>query len=212
MTSLNRPARLNRSLLAIVGIVLLAAGGFTLATHFGWLRVLDPAAPLVPGTDAPPTWVLVITAAVAIIFGLLCLRWLAAQLTRRPKTHTWRLERDPAHGRTDLAARTATEPFTDEISTYPGVHAARATLAGTQEAPVLALVISAEQDADLTEIRHRLDTHGLPRLRQALDLASLPVTLEFRFTTTTPPHPLKARNSRRPLSTIGQTLGSHQIV
>jgi hypothetical protein len=42
----------------------LAAGGFTLATQFGWLRVLDPAAPLVPGTGVPPTWVIVITAAV----------------------------------------------------------------------------------------------------------------------------------------------------
>jgi hypothetical protein len=35
-------------------IVPLAAGGFTLAAQFGWLRVLGPAAPLVPGTGVPP--------------------------------------------------------------------------------------------------------------------------------------------------------------
>ena len=47
MINFNRPTRLNRALLALIGIVLLAAGGFALATHLGWLRVLDPAAPLV---------------------------------------------------------------------------------------------------------------------------------------------------------------------
>jgi hypothetical protein len=32
----------------------LAAGGFTLATQFGWLRVLGPAAPLVPAPVSRP--------------------------------------------------------------------------------------------------------------------------------------------------------------
>jgi hypothetical protein len=187
MTGLNRPARLNRSLLAITGIVLLTVGGFTLATHVGWLRVLDPAAPLVPGTEQPPTWVLYTATTVAVILGLGCLGWLAAQLARRPKTHTWHLEHDPDHGHTDLAAATAVEPLTHEITTYPGVHTARATLAGTQHTPTLALVITTEQDADLTTIRQQLDTHGLPRLRQALDLDTLPVTIEFRFTSHTGP-------------------------
>jgi hypothetical protein len=185
MTNLTRPARLNRALLALVGIALLTAGGFTLATHLGGLRVLDPAAPLVPGTATPPTWALYTTATATVIGGLACLRWLAAQLDRGPRTHLWHLERDPIHGYTNLAPSTATAPFTDEITTYPGVHTAHATLAGHQDAPTLVLIITAEQNADLTKIRHRLNTHGLPRLRQALDLASLPVTLEFRFTTKT---------------------------
>ncbi|EMD22700.1 hypothetical protein C791_8024 [Amycolatopsis azurea DSM 43854] len=69
------------------------------------------------------------------------------------------------------------------MTTYPGVHAAHATLAGTRDTPAVALVISAEQGGDLTEIRHRIDTDGLPRLCQALDLDTLPTTVEFRFST-----------------------------
>ncbi len=185
MTSLNRPSRLNRTVLALFGLVLIAAGAFTLLTHFGTLTVLRPESALVPGTGQPPTWTLYVTAAVAVVLGLLVLRWLVAQLTRKPKTHTWRFENDPAFGRTELAASTAIEPFATEMTTYPGVHAAHATLAGTRDAPAVALVINAEQDGDITEIRRRIDTDGLPRLRQALDLDTLPVTIEFRFSAKT---------------------------
>lgn len=185
MTTLNRPARLNRGLLAILGITGLAAGGFAVATHFGRLSVIDPDSTLVPGTGTPPTWVLYTAAAVAVVLGLLLLRWLLAQLARKPKTHTWHLETDPATGRTELPAATAISPFTTEVGAYPGVHSAHATLAGTPDAPAVALVISVEQDGDLTAIRHRIDTDGLPRLRQALDLDALPTTIEFRFSTKT---------------------------
>lgn len=185
MTSLNRPARLNRTLLAFFGLVLIAAGAFTLLTHFGRLTVLRRESALVAGTGQPPAWTLYVAAAVAVVLGLLVLRWLIAQLTRKPKTHTWRFETDPAAGRTELAAGTAIEPFVTEVSNYPGVHAAHATLAGTRDTPAVALVISAEQDGDVTEIRRRVDTDGLPRLRQALDLDTLPVTVEFRFTAKT---------------------------
>jgi hypothetical protein len=185
MTSLNRPASLNRGLLTVFGLVLLAAGGFAVATHFGKLTVLEPDAALVPGTGNPPTWALYVAAAVAIVLGLLVLRWLAAQLTRKPKTRTWRFESDPDRGRTELAASTAIEPFLGEVKTYPGVAAAHATLAGTRDAPEVALVISAEQDGDLSAIRHQIDTAGLPRLRQALDLTDLPATIEFRFSSKT---------------------------
>ncbi len=185
MTNLNRPARLNRGLLGLVGVVLLVAGAFTVATHFGLLTVFPRDAPLVPEMADPPTWAFYVAATVAIVLGLLCLGWLLAQLARTPKTHTWRFEQNPAQGRTELAAGTAIAPFIEEVTAYPGVHAVRATLAGRRETPALAMVVSADQDSDLADIRHRIDTIGLPRLRQALDLDAVPVTIEFRFANTT---------------------------
>ena len=179
----NRPARLNRSLLAVLGIVLLAAGGFALVVHFGWWRVLDRNTPLVPGTAVPGTLVLYVTAAVAVILGLLCLRWLAAQLLVKPRTRVLRFEHDIDTGRTELAASAAIAPFLAEVQAYPGVHAARGTLHGTRADARLSLVITADQDGDLGEIRRALHENGLPRLRHALDLELLPVGVEFRVAT-----------------------------
>jgi hypothetical protein len=182
MTGVNRPARLNRFLLAVIGVVLVIGGGLVLAASLGMLSV-DPATALVPGTDLPPTWALYVVAAGAVVLALLCLRWLAAQLATKPKSHTWRIADDAEAGHTELAARIATTPFAAEIAEYPGIHAAYADLTGTRHTPALVVVVTTEHGADLTDIRHRLTTHGLPRLRNALDLTSLPVTVEFRFTT-----------------------------
>ncbi len=183
MSSLNRPVRLNRAVLSIVGLVLLVAGALAVTTQTGVFAPVNRDATLVPGTALPPTWVLYVVAAVAIVVGLLAFRWLVAQLVHAPKTQTWQLEDDIVEGRTDLAASTAVTPFTDELATCPGVHSAHATLAGDHRAPTLALVAIVEQDGDLDRIREHLDTHALPRLRQALDLDVLPVTIEFRFST-----------------------------
>ncbi|OLR91835.1 Asp23/Gls24 family envelope stress response protein [Actinokineospora bangkokensis] len=185
MTTHNRPARLNRGLLAVTGLVLAAAGAFALATHFRVLRVLDPGTTLVPGTQPPPTWVLYAVAAGAVVLGLLALRWLVAQLARAPKTHTWHLEADPGTGRTELPAKTAVEPLLAEVGAYPGVHAAHGTLTGTRANPAVVLRVTVEQDGDPADIRHRIETEGLPRLRQALDLDELPAGIEFRFSTST---------------------------
>ncbi|WP_181770939.1 Asp23/Gls24 family envelope stress response protein [Amycolatopsis pittospori] len=185
MTDLNRPARLNRTLLVLTGLVLLAGGLFAVGTHFGRIPLLEADTALVPGTAMPPGWAWYAVAGGALVVGLLTLRWLIAQPVRKPKSRTWRFDQDT--GQTALAASTAVEPFTAEVGAYPGVHAAHATLGGTQDAPVLAVVLSAEQDGDLAAIRERVTGEGLPRLRQALDLEELPMTIEFRFSAKTGP-------------------------
>lgn len=180
MKNVNRPAGLNRGLLAVIGIVLVAGGGIALSTYFGWSGLFDPTAPLVPGTALPPTWALYVTTVVAVLVAVGCLLWLGAQFTRKPKTRTWHLETDPARGHTDIAPGTAVRPLIQDIVSYPGVHAADATLAGHRTAPLLSLVVTTQQDADLTAVREQIAAHGLPRLRQALDLSTLPTALEFR--------------------------------
>lgn len=182
MTKVNRPAVLNRFLLAVIGLVLLAAGAFGLATHFRVLRLVDPGAPIVPGTGEPPDWVLYVIAAAAVVVGLLALRWLLAQLAHRPRTGVWRFEADPAYGRTELHADDAVAPFVEELREYPGVHKATASLAGVREKPSLALAVTCEQDVDLGEIRRRITEESLPRLEEALELDDIPVEIEFRFT------------------------------
>jgi hypothetical protein len=185
MSSPNRPARLNRAMLALSGVLLLAAGAFALANYFGFLRVRNPGAPLVPGTERPPTWVFYVVAAGAVLLGLLALRWLVAQATRRPKTSTWELHQRPDQGTTRLDADIATRPLIDEIEAIPGVDWASGSLSGHRQDAVLYLVVGAERGADLAEIRQRIERDAVPRLRQALDLDTLPSEVEFRLTNRT---------------------------
>lgn len=181
MASPNRPARLNRTLLLLVAIVLLAAAAFTLLTAFGVVTVLGADDTLTPTSLSPPDWVAYVTLVVAVVVGLLALRWLLAQTQRRAKTGTWRMEADPAGGATRIDAQAAIEPLVDEVENYPGVHRASARLAGTAARPMLYLTVGTEDAADITDVRRRIDTDAVPRLRQALDLPALPAEILFRL-------------------------------
>lgn len=174
---MNRPARLNRTLLAFFGLVLVAAGALPAAIRFG--RLPGAGRPLVPGTGLPPTWVLYAVAAAGIVVALAGLRWLAAQPVHRPRSRVWDFGDDG--GRTELAAGAAVVPFVEEVRGYPGVHDAKATLAGTRENPVLEAIVSLEQDGDPTAVRRRIHSDGVPRLCQALDLDALPIRIECRI-------------------------------
>lgn len=46
---------------------------------------------------------------------------------------------------------------------------------------MLHLVLDTEDGADITELRERIDTEALPRLRQALDLDALPGDVLLRL-------------------------------
>ncbi|GAA2660506.1 MULTISPECIES: alkaline shock response membrane anchor protein AmaP [Actinosynnema] len=181
MTGHDRPARLNRAVLAVTGLLLLAAGGFALATRFAVLDVLAPDAPLVPGDALPPPWVWNVIAVAGTALGLLAVRWLVAQVARAPRSSLWRFDTDGS-GRTELAASTALAPLLAEAGAYPGVREARGVLTGAGNAPRLELVISTDRDGEPGAIRRALATGGLPRLRRALDLDRLPTTVEFRLT------------------------------
>jgi hypothetical protein len=190
MSSPNRPARLNRSLLALLGLVLTAAGGFVLALGFGLLGdvlpSLAPTAPVItPRTGVQP-WVPYLAVAATVVVGLLCLRWLVAQALRRPKTGTWRLHRDQARGLTRIDADVAADALAADVETYPGVKQATANLAGTKHQPTLHLVVTTEQNTPISPLRARIAEHALPRLRQALELDDLPGDLLLRIDTVEP--------------------------
>jgi hypothetical protein len=169
----------NRFLLGLLGLLLLIAGAGAAALHLGLVPRIDRDAALVPGTALPPTWVLVVIAAAAVVVALLCLRWLIAQVPRR-RVATWRWADDA--GATRITTATAAAPFAEEVTSYPGVRKVEAALTGPHTAPRLALVVRAHGDADLRGIRRRIDDEGLPRLREALGTPGLHATVEFRMT------------------------------
>jgi len=59
-----------------------------------------------------------------------------------------------------------------------------ASLAGDAANPMLELRIGLEPDADLAEIRRRIETHAMPRLCVALALPELPARIRFHLDAT----------------------------
>jgi len=191
----SRPARLNRLLLGIFGLLLAAVGGLAVAAHFGRLDGVDARTAVVPDHPAPPSWVLWAIVAAAIVAGLGCLRWLSAQLPRTPRAGRWHAG-TPDSGGTTLDTATACAPLAADIEAYDGVRAAKARLSGPGRGPGLYLLVTASPDVDVTALRDRIRTHALPRLRQALELETLPVRMELHLAGNGPR--LRRRQAPRP--------------
>jgi hypothetical protein len=174
MRTPNRPARLNRTLLLVAGLILLAAGAFQLTTRFGLLHLLPRHQAMTFLGGDLPAWSAPVALAVAIVAGLAALRWLAVQARRRPQTTSWRLAADPDRGVTTMHADSAAAPLEADVAEYDGVRGARAWLTGPRHGPALYLHVRTDYDADLTALRRQILGHALPRLRGALDLDELP--------------------------------------
>jgi hypothetical protein len=182
----NRPARLNRTVLALLGLLCLAAGGVVLLIGTGLLGGLLPVpadAPLLPPGLVLPGWGPWAVVAAAIIVGLLALRWLIAQTIRGPASSDWQLSPDITTGTTHIDSDTAARPLADEIEDYPGVRSATARLTGPHQHPHLYLRVSADDHADISDLRRRIDDDAIPRLTQALNLPALTADMLLRLVT-----------------------------
>ena len=137
----NRPARLNRTVLAMLGLLLLLTGAFVLLVGSGAAPTVTarlPAradVPMLPDGFVAPAWLPWIGLAAAVVVGLAALWWLVAQTARAPATGTWQLADDPRGGTTELDTATAAAPLAEEISTYAGVRAATARLGRRPSTP-----------------------------------------------------------------------------
>lgn len=183
----NRPARLNRTVLALLGLLCLAAGGVVLLVGTGLLGNRPPIpadAPLLPAGPPLPGWVPAVVAAVALIVGLLALRWLIAQTIRRPASSNWQLSPDTTTGTTRIDSDAAVRPLADEIEDYPGVRSATARLTGPHQHPHLYLRVSADDHADIADLRRHIGVNAIPRLIQALNLPGLPADMLLRLVAT----------------------------
>ena len=184
----NRPARLNRTVLALLGLLLLLAGALVLLVGSGAATAASAAlpvaadAPLLPPIPDPPAWLPWAGTVAAAVVGLAALRWLVAQAVRVPPGTTWQLAGDPHTGATTLSTTTAAAPLAAEISTYPGVRAATARLAGVHQHPELHIRITTDDRASLSELRHHIDDVAVPRLVGALDLPAIDADLLLRPT------------------------------
>ncbi|WP_018655820.1 alkaline shock response membrane anchor protein AmaP [Actinomadura flavalba] len=179
-------ARLNRTALTLLGLVLLLAGLAGLALGLGLFgagradeAVLSDATRRFASGNA---WYWYAVAAGAVVLALLGLGWLIAQ-GRRDKVSDLALEPDPGNGTTKLSAKAVTNALEDEIEEYPGVRGAGARLGGSSARPKLFINVAYARDADLAGLRRRVTGDALAHVRTALDRDSLPAVVRLKLVT-----------------------------
>lgn len=174
--------RVNRVVLALLGLALLVGGGLGLARSMGWLGTSPTGAPVLPPgarlAIVAQWWFWPAVCAVCAVVGLLCLWWLVAQLHSERLRH---LEVDAARdgGDTWLRAGAISEAVEEEVERFPGVRSARMTLLGDPGRHRHRLVVNLTDRADVEAVRSQLTTRTIPNVRQALDFEDPQLDIEL---------------------------------
>jgi hypothetical protein len=187
-------ARLNRAWLTILGLLLLLAGLAVLLIGTG---LLAPAARTVGLAVSRPTpsnhlfgaatasafaltWVVLITALVGVVVGLLGLAWLVAQIPRSNEAKPFRLHDDPRTGLTRCEPSVLSDAVEEQVKALPGVQNASAVLRGTATEPDLTVKVTASDRTDLSLLLASIQNTVAVDLAGALDtrLRRLGVQLE----------------------------------
>jgi hypothetical protein len=175
----------NRLGLGIVGLVLLAGGGYGLARHYGKFgtgRQHDPI--LLPDirnfVADNRDWFWWAAGVASVIVALLALSWLRTQL-RLPLPANNHLDRQEIDGRTRLDGAAAADALAADIDALPGVASADARVWGDPTRPDVYLRVHIHDDVAVDALRSDIETAGLARLRQALQVEHLEASVDLRL-------------------------------
>ena len=184
-----RSATGDRWLVALIGLVLLAAGvGVTLLSYgvFGTARagrpLLDPI--MVDTVATEPVLWRAIAIAGGIALAVLGLAWVARAVRPEPRPDVV-LDGGPD---TTILVRSgaAADAVAAQAGTLAGVARARARLVGSTATPALRVTLWLTDDADVRAVLRHLDEEALATARSALDLTALPVAVRLEVER---PHP-----------------------
>ena len=167
---------LNRTWLAILGFLLLAAGALGFLQGSGSLQSMFPTPPpdakVVSGELHPffaQPWVVGVLLVLALILGVLALAWMIAQVPRRNPAQTYRFHLDSTQGRTTCEPSVLASAVVEQINALPGVVTSSALLRGTADQPDVALKITVNDGADIRELMGTLERNVLADLSTALE-------------------------------------------
>ncbi|CAA9225225.1 MAG: hypothetical protein AVDCRST_MAG20-801 [uncultured Acidimicrobiales bacterium] len=184
MTQLDR---VNRTVVSLLGLLLLAVGVYGLlrgAGAFGDDRAGDrlrtqAMADFVADNDH---WLWAAVAAVALLIALGALLWLLAQL--RPSPSLGQLPvvtGEAAAGRTTLDTSAISAAVTRDIEVDPDVNSARVRVVPVGDAMGLDVRAVVADHGDVHAVRRRIETVVLERARAALGRPDLTATLRLRL-------------------------------
>lgn len=170
----------NRTLLALLGLVLLAAGGLGLAYSFGAFGTGQRPVLPQPVRDyaRDQGWFWWAVAGACLLLALLGLWWLLAQL-RTDRVSRLDLTTDDRDGLTTVHAGAVTDAVETEVAGLRGVAGASASLI-ERRGRRLTLSVDLAEYADIAEVRQAIEDRVVAHARQALDDPDLLVDVELR--------------------------------
>lgn len=178
--------RTNRSGLLVIGVLLLAAGVVGLVLSVGGFGstaaerpVLDPD---VRTYAAEHDWFWLVVGAVALLAAYLGWRWLRTQLSTT-RLRRLDLETDRSRGATTLQAGALESAAAEDIAARRGVADADALLLGSRDEPRLVLFVTLDGRESLRAVDATVQSEVVPRIRRAVDIADLPIRVEYRLAT-----------------------------
>lgn len=178
----SRPGRLNRTLLLLLGVLLLVAGTAVLGLATGTLAGVLPGLPAADSPVLPESafgylvdqpWVPYAVAALGLLVALLALRWLLAQLPRRSGTGRISLGEETGRGATRLDASTVADAVEHDVTGYAGVRSAHAAVTGGRSQTTLTLSLVVDPGTDVRALRDRVRDHAQTRLARALGVGEV---------------------------------------
>jgi hypothetical protein len=173
---------INRVVLTVLGLLLLAAGGLGLALGvgaFGAWRATDPVLPQeVRAFPEGRPWFWWAVAGALLLIAVLALLWLLTQL-KTDRTTRLDLTTSLRDGYTTLHASALTNAVEDEALGITGVTSVSANVHG-HRGQHMSLRVELADSADIGEVRSRLENEVVAHLREGVGDPSFPVTIELR--------------------------------
>jgi hypothetical protein len=177
--------RTNRSMLTVLGLLLVLTGVAGLITSVGGFgrqfshRTLFDN-PVSRYTGDHGHWLWPLAAVLAALIALLALRWLIALLFSGDRAGDLLVKvEDRRAGRTTLRPGALSDAVSAEIESYRGVDSAKARVLGDAHNPQLVVSVTADSTTDVAALRQRVEADALAHARQALDSPDLPIQLDL---------------------------------
>jgi hypothetical protein len=177
--------RLNRFVLVLIGVLLLAAGGYGLARGFGAFgqnRAADPTLPqgITDFAARNTEWFWPAVALAALVVAYLGLRWFGVQIPAPERVRQIDLTKDSTRGTTRVRAAGVARALAADVDRQEGVSSARARFTSRDGRADLEVVAEVFDDADLEEVRRHIEGRALEKLRRVLEADDMKVHLLIR--------------------------------
>lgn len=176
--------RINRVMLTLFGLLVLAAGGTAMAGSTGLFGESVPRQTLLANRvsayfGSHGGWLWPAVAVGCVLVGLACLRWMLTLLASTDRAGDIVIGSSTDEGTTILRPVALVDALTSEVGAYHGVDSAKGRIIGDGRDPEVVLTVITGHAADLQALHHRIETEAFAHVRQATGNPSLPIQLEL---------------------------------